>query len=797
MGLMTRVSGAGARAIRWAAPTRRAAARPVRLSLRTLLLGLTGLALLGVTSGDLALTVRERGHAAEERMLAETRLLMAAGRPLLLSALVVGDLATAEQTLRELNAHLVWRHVVLYEPDGLRVMLDASPPSPADTRVPALLRWALSIDTLQQRTPIAAGPVVHAILAVTPSPERHENNVWSEVRSLVIGQAVAFALLLVLLNFVLARGLRPVRALADSAERFGGGDLSTRMPHSRFVEIEPTVRAFNTMASNLQQREGERQAAERRQAARLAVARILIETQDLDQALVRVVEALGEILGWDRGECWLLDPEADAPRRACTWRASGSVDDPDPAETAPVLARGVGVAGRAWANERVEWSTAGGTTLAIPLSGARGVLGIMVLATDAVREPDGELLAALADTAGRIGLFLERRLSDEALGRAEEQLRQAVKMEAIGKLAGGVAHDFNNLLTVILGRCQILLRRPQEAPTREALALIDETAQRAAALTRQLLAFGRRQVLQPRPLDLNAVVDGIAPMLRRLIGEHIELSTRLAREVPPVRADLSQLEQVIVNLAVNARDAMPQSGRLTLETAVVDLDAAYVRRHEGARVGRHVQLSVSDTGAGMDAETLARIFEPFFTTKGPGQGTGLGLATVYGIVRQSGGSISVTSHPGQGSVFRICLPVLEGQAPAREEVAVTPLPRGTETVLLVEDEPAVRALAGEILQELGYTVLTAGNADEGWQVAAAYRGTIDLLFTDVVMPGASGRDLAHRLTPVRPAMKVLYMSGYTEHAIVRRGVLEPGVAYMEKPFTPDSLARRLRAVLDP
>jgi CheY-like chemotaxis protein len=371
-------------------------------------------------------------------------------------------------------------------------------------------------------------------------------------------------------------------------------------------------------------------------------------------------------------------------------------------------------------------------------------------------------------------------------------------MDAIGKLAGGVAHDFNNLLTVILGRCSVLMPSiPEGSATHRALTLIYETAQRAAALTRQLLAFSRKQVLKPQPLDLTAVVDGITPMLRRLIGEHVELVTRLAPAPRRVRADLSQIEQVIVNLAINARDAMPEGGRICLETAEVVLDAAYARSHEGARVGPHVQLTVSDTGQGMDDATRSRVFEPFFTTKGPGQGTGLGLSTVYGIVQQSGGSVSVESEPGRGTTFRVCLPVLDEPPPAREAAAAPPpKARGSETVLVVEDERDVRELARDVLAESGYTVLEAADAEHAMRVAQGHEGAIHLLLTDVVMPGASGRDLADRLGPLRPTMKIVYMSGYTDHAIVHKGVLEPGLTYIEKPFMNDDLARIVRSVLD-
>jgi two-component system cell cycle sensor histidine kinase/response regulator CckA len=770
----------------------------VRLRLRTLLLGLTGLAIFTVTVGELALTLNERSRAAEARLLAETKRLMAAGVPLLLNALIVGDLATAEQTLRELNADPVWGRVVLYESDGRRPMLDASPARLPKSEAPWLVRRILRLDRAEHRTQIASDPVVYAVLAVTPASHRLESEVWTEIRADIVMQGVLLVVLLVLMNVMLARGLRPVHALADSATRFGAGDLTARMSETRFVEIAPTVAAFNTMAQNLQHREAERYEAERRQSARFAVTRILADADEPQKAMARVVEALGETLGWDRGECWLLDADADVLRCACVWRARGLPGgEPATAVGAVTTRREVGLVGRTWDSGQAQTSTTDGTTLAVPVRGTRGVLGVVVLAAE-THEVDDGLLTALADATGRIGLFLERKEADDALNRAEEQLRQALKMEAVGKLAGGVAHDFNNLLTVILGRCTILLPRLQEGtPVHRGVALIHQTAQRAAALTRQLLAFSRKQVLKPQALDLTAVVDEIMPMLRRLIGENVELATRLAPSVRRVRADLSQIEQVIVNLAVNARDAMPNGGRLTLETREVDLDAAFVRRHDGARVGPHVQLTVRDTGVGMDAATMSRIFEPFFTTKGPGQGTGLGLSTVYGIVRQSGGSVWVESQPGQGATFGICLPVFEEPAaPAGEEPPPPPVARGSETILLVEDEPDVRELAAEILRDRGYAVLEAESPDHAMRVAEGHQQPIHLLFTDVVMPGSSGRDLADRLGPLRPAMKVLYMSGYTDHAIVHHGVLDPSVAYIAKPFTPDAVIRKVREVLD-
>jgi two-component system, cell cycle sensor histidine kinase and response regulator CckA len=377
----------------------------------------------------------------------------------------------------------------------------------------------------------------------------------------------------------------------------------------------------------------------------------------------------------------------------------------------------------------------------------------------------------------------------------EEQLRLSQKMEAVGQLAGGVAHDFNNLLTVILGYGVLLLRDlGSEDPRRAPLEGIREAANRAAALTQQLLAFSRRQVLAPRLLDLNVVVADMDKMLRRLIGEHIELLTVLAPELGLVRADPSQIEQVIMNLVVNARDAMPTGGKLTIETADMELDEDYARRHAAVAPGPYVMLAVSDTGHGMDEETRARVFEPFFTTKAKGKGTGLGLAVVYGIIKQSGGSIWVYSELGLGTTFKAYLPKVEARPEAT--TANRKSRRGTETVLLVENAAAVRSLLRGILESNGYEVLETRGAAEALEASQQHAGPIQLLLTDAVMPDMSGRELADRLKIPRPEVKVLYLSGYTDTAVVQHGLLEPGVAFLQKPFTPEVLSRRVREVLD-
>ena len=391
-----------------------------------------------------------------------------------------------------------------------------------------------------------------------------------------------------------------------------------------------------------------------------------------------------------------------------------------------------------------------------------------------------------------------RKQTEDALRRSEEQLRQAQKMEAVGKLAGGIAHDFNNLVTVINGHTALSMRRlEQDNPLYRKLEVIKEAGERAASLTRQLLAFSRKQILQPKVLDLNHVIFETNKILQRLIGEDIDLFIGLMPELGKVRADPGQIEQVLMNISVNARDAMPKGGKLTIETANVDIDEGYASRHLSIRPGRYVMLAVSDTGCGMDAQTQERIFEPFFTTKEVGKGTGLGLSTVYGIVKQSGGSIWVYSELGRGTTFKIYLPCVD--SPAEEfkvSTAETKTQLGTETVLLVEDEEMVREMTREILQESGYQVIEARHGHEALLVAEQHHGPIHLMLSDVVMPQMSGRELAEQLSPIRREMKVLYMSGYTDDAIVHHGVLDEGMAFIEKPFTPNALARKLREVLN-
>jgi PAS domain S-box-containing protein len=382
--------------------------------------------------------------------------------------------------------------------------------------------------------------------------------------------------------------------------------------------------------------------------------------------------------------------------------------------------------------------------------------------------------------------------------KLEEQLRQAQKMEAVGQLAGGVAHDFNNLLTAILGYCSLMLDEvPPEHPMRQDLIEIQSAGERAASLTRQLLAFSRRQMLLPQVVDINMLVRQLEKLLRRLISEDVELVTVLASDLLPVRVDPASVEQILVNLAVNARDAMPLGGQLTIETANVEIDEAYAVTHVTMQPGPYVMMAVGDTGRGMDAVTRARVFEPFFTTKEQGRGSGLGLATVYGMVKQSGGYIWVYSEPAHGTVFKVYLPVAQTRsAPSSTDAdRATEDAHGWETVLLVEDEDAVRALAREVLRRHGYVVLEARHGVDALRVAERHPDDIHLMITDVVMPHMSGREAAERLGSARPKMKVLFISGYTDHALMHRE-LTPGASFLQKPFTPEIFARKVRHVLD-
>jgi len=445
-----------------------------------------------------------------------------------------------------------------------------------------------------------------------------------------------------------------------------------------------------------------------------------------------------------------------------------------------------------WARELGIVSFAG-YQICVPGGQTMGVLALF--ARQPIAPAEDAMLAGLSSTAAMV---VQTALVEESRVKLEDQLRSHQKMEAIGSLAGGVAHDFNNQLAVILGYTQLSLEEMREDdPQRDNFLEVEKAGQQAAMLTRQLLAFGRRQVLQPMSLDLNQVLTKLEKMLRRIIGEDIDMVQVLAPDLGLTLADPGQIEQVLMNLVINARDAMPTGGKLTIETANVVLDEEYKARHVSVNPGPHVLLSVTDSGCGMDEQTRARLFEPFFTTKERGKGTGLGLSTVYGIVKQSGGNIWVYSEPGQGTTFKLYFPLqLSAAALGTGIPATVTRVVGTETVLVVEDEEAVRALAERILGAAGYTVLTAANGNEALLTCEAYRGKIHLVLIDVVMPHLCGRALSERLAVVHPGIKVLYTSGYTDSAVLHHGVFDPRTPFISKPWNTVELARKVREVLD-
>ena len=788
----------------------------MKSSLRTLLLGLSSVAIVTVTLGGLAVNLRDRSTAAQVRLSEQTERLATAAGPLLLDSLVVGDLARAEQTLRNLNMESVWSHVLLYESDGRRVIFDASPADVRRSRAPRWLKQLVPVTLPEHRVPIAAAPVVYGVLAVTPSVESLENELWTEVRTMIAVTGVLLVTLLGLTHVILLVGLRPVRALADSATRLGHGDLTARMPETKLAEMRPTVRAFNSMAASLEQALHEARTRQTRLESLVEISSELSRMQPLDSLLGRIAEACGRLVKTD----WVGFRLVDGDELVVAGTLEGGTEMPvrRRLKIGESLAGQVAATGRplllrdpashpsmlpehAQAMRRLGYHG----MLTVPARVGDRVVGVLSFLTRREEGFSTEDLAIATAFASHAAVALEnsrllhesRRAYDE-LAQTQGQLEQAQKMDAIGRLAGGVAHDFNNLLTVILGRTDILLTQIKtEDPLRRGIALIQRTAGRAAELTKQLLAFSRKQVLEAVVLDLGVVTTDMKEMLARLIGEDIALVTNLAATLGHVKADRGQIEQVVMNLAINARDAMPQGGQLVVETANADLDDEYVRRNVGSRPGPHVMLAVSDSGVGIPRELQRHIFEPFFTTKEQGKGTGLGLATVYGIVKQSGGYIEVDSEPGRGTTFRIYLPRVDSASPAAERSPRAAAPTGgTETILLVEDEDGVRELARDILRSSGYTVLEGRNGAEGLLLGERHQGALDLLLTDVVMPRMSGRELAERMVSLRPELSVLYMSGYTDDAVIRHGVLGSDTAFLQKPFTPAALVQRVRETLD-
>jgi two-component system cell cycle sensor histidine kinase/response regulator CckA len=561
----------------------------------------------------------------------------------------------------------------------------------------------------------------------------------------------------------------------------------------------------------------DRRRAERRLVSQYAVTRVLAEATTMEEAVPKIIQAIGESLEWDLGLFWRVDKAAGVLRCLDQWKAPSVQADPFALDNwQRVFTCGEGLPGRIWASGKSAWVadvtldahfTRGAQARQVGFHGAVGfpilvgseIEGVIELFSRSVRQSDDELLRMVEDIGIKIGQFGERTRTEVVLRETEAQLRQAQKMEAVGRLAGGMAHDFNNLLTVIRGYSELLLGRMGPADTmRKDMEEVKKAADRASGLTRQLLAFSRRQFIAAKVLDLNALVANMDGMLRRLIGEDIvELSTELDASTGAIKADPGQVEQVIMNLVVNARDAMPKGGRLTIETKNVTIGKETSLDAVGVAAGSYVLLLVRDNGHGMDAETRSHLFEPFFTTKEKGKGTGLGLSTVYGIVKQSGGNITVESAPDRGTTFRIYFPRVEQEVsgPTGAVEAIDPA-RGRETILLVEDEPAVRGLVHETLRLHGYTVLEARHGIEALLTSAKYVGPIHLLLTDVVMPQMSGPEVAEKILTVRPEIKVLYISGYPDHPVFDQGGVNRQTGFLPKPFSPPALAQKVREVLD-
>ncbi len=560
----------------------------------------------------------------------------------------------------------------------------------------------------------------------------------------------------------------------------------------------------------------DRQETEQRLAAQFAVNQVVAESKSLNEAIPKVLQAVTEHLRWDLGVFWMADEARRTLRCFDVW-----VADPGQAEGfvgvtwRTTFVQGAGLPGRVMSSGKSTWVRdvcidpnfvrrdaafeAGlHAAFGFPIKVGSEVAGVVELFSRDVREPDEELMRMAADLGLRLSQFLERLHAEDALRHTEDQLRQSQKMEAVGRLAGGVAHDFNNLLTVIRGYCELILNRlTANEPMRKEVEEVKKAGDRAASLTNQLLAFSRRQFITAKVVNLNEIISGMDGMLRRLIGEDlIELSTVLAPEIGNIKADPGQIEQVIMNLAVNAHDAMPTGGKLTIETEHWVIERGHPLAPFSLEPGAYVRLTVGDTGYGMDEKTQSHIFEPFFTTKEKGKGTGLGLSTVYGIVKQAGGHIEVDSAPGRGAKFKIYFPrwdeaVTTPDTKLNQAVGVG----GKETVLVVEDEPAVRFLVQETLKMHGYHVLMARHGIEALLTGAKHMGPIHLLLTDVVMPQMSGPEVADKLCLARPELKVLYMSGYPDHPAFGQGGVRTKTL-LQKPFSPQELAMKVREVLD-
>lgn len=584
-------------------------------------------------------------------------------------------------------------------------------------------------------------------------------------------------------------------------EVFPAEVLLTRMETGGGSILQATVRDIT-----------ERKKIEKRTAAQAAVSVVLSEAASRDDFATKVLDILCTADGWEVGEIWEIDQARRHLRCVGFWdRSQSSTDEFSLVTREATFAPGAGLPGRVWKDAAPAWiadvtkdsnfpravpaSQRGiQTAFGVPITVAGTVVGVIAFYDTKVRPLDQPLLDITTTTAGHIGQALARKRAQDSLALSQTQLFQSQKMEAVGRLAGGIAHDFNNVLLAILGYSELLLPTLSgDDSRRRDVAEIIEAANRAARLTKQLLAFSRKQILKPEMLAPNDLVAGVASMLRPLLGENISLSTDLAPTAGNIKADKGQIEQVIMNLAINARDAMPQGGRLKVQTANVELDEEYVRGHMGAIAGSHVMLAVSDSGQGMDQSTLEKLYEPFFTTKGQGKGTGLGLATVHGIVKQSGGHITVHSEVGLGTVFKLYFPrVTEGAGEIAASPVAVPAQKRTETILIVEDDAMVRPILQRFLSAQGYSLLEAADGAEALSLCQAHRGDIHLALIDMVMPGQMGPEVAVSLKKLRPGLKVVFMSGYTDHQGLQDG---KGTDFLSKPFNQSELVAKVRQVL--
>jgi PAS domain S-box-containing protein len=608
---------------------------------------------------------------------------------------------------------------------------------------------------LPASTPTDIRVTLHRPLADAMRPSRTLRTALLALFALAAGVAVVGGVWI-------ARGVsRPVHELVKAARGIEVGEYGAVVPMGQRDEIGELAATFNRMSSAV---------AEREERLRESEERFRTMTESAVDAVI-TADGDGRIVSWNRGAGVAF---GYAPEEVLGTPLARVVPEP---------LRQLDADGKA--------RPAGADVMPVP----DRPIELQGLRKDGRPFP---IELSLARWETRQGSFLTVIIRDVTERRQlEEQFRQAQKMESIGRLAGGLAHDFNNLLTVIGGHAELLHERVRpDDPLRQRIGLIQEAADHAADLTKQLLAFSRKQVLAPAVLNLNAIVAEIEPMLRRLVGEDIQLGAGLARDLGSVRADPAQLKQILLNLAVNARDAMPQGGKLTLETQNVEIDQSYARLHPDVPAGRYVLLAVTDTGIGMDDATRSRIFEPFFTTKAPGIGTGLGLASVYGIVTQSGGSISVHSEPGRGTAFKVYLPRVEGPVVPVSAGSSRDARRGSETILVVEDNEMVRTLTCEILKRHGYTVVEARHGADALDIAQRYHGPIHLVLTDVVMPVMGGPEMVSRLAPLRPSMKIVYMSGYPADALDHQGLVNGEFEFLPKPIGLDPLVRKVRDVLD-